>query len=563
LKELGCIRPRKSSTRAAIERAADDSRKLRTALWRHLDPGKVGQVDSLTLTVFFHVLLGAVDEEIQCLQNLPADGLPLPPAPHASDDDGNTAGDIPSIFEAVAVDENNVKESVRPDAGSCNLTSTEACGAGEDSNADGRRVIELLMRFDSKQLQTEFQQLYLDRLHFASSLATHAAVKPAQDSRIEMSSTSRGLAERAMQRQRSDAGGGMSSHIDLMLWKHNQKGAKREQYKMRKDASEIESCTFHPSVASRRPNTVTGDAHDRLYAIAQERKDKHEAKVAVREQARLEKEQEICTFKPDLSKSVRSFTKQKPGVPCAVGLRGFEECTHRIRKAFTDQSQVRRVLGERSTPLTNLESADNSKPNSNGNQSSSSVHPLDGPSISARRRNCAVLNDSRHTSPLPRSCCTSIPDPQVQKPSLPGLRPKQSCTCPPPEDKRGGGITPPPATSRRAISADPCIASDDALQPSTGNFWDWKVPEGRSNLVPRLDLPSEDLRPAIVHVEVSLHPGKPSERLVLREGETITDAATAFAVKHHLTPNLLHRLRTLLEDLMAEQEQNLLNDLDN
>ena len=40
-----------------------EKKRLKLALWRYLDPEGTGSCDLLTLTVFFHVLMGAVDEE--------------------------------------------------------------------------------------------------------------------------------------------------------------------------------------------------------------------------------------------------------------------------------------------------------------------------------------------------------------------------------------------------------------------------------------------------------------------------------------------------------------------
>jgi len=72
LKRFGSLRSAKAPTPLAAERAAEESRRLRAAMWRHLDPNGDGYVDFLTLTVFLHVLMGAVDEEVQCSHSLTA-----------------------------------------------------------------------------------------------------------------------------------------------------------------------------------------------------------------------------------------------------------------------------------------------------------------------------------------------------------------------------------------------------------------------------------------------------------------------------------------------------------
>lgn len=60
--------------------------------------------------------------------------------------------------------------------------------------------------------------------------------------------------------------------------------------------------------------------------------------------------------------------------------------------------------------------------------------------------------------------------------------------------------------------------------------------------------------PPLVYVEVNIAPGKPPERLVLREGQTPAEAAAEFAVMHHLSPQLAQRLHELLKELLMNPE---------
>jgi len=52
--------------------------------------------------------------------------------------------------------------------------------------------------------------------------------------------------------------------------------------------------------------------------------------------------------------------------------------------------------------------------------------------------------------------------------------------------------------------------------------------------------------PPLFFVDVTLAPGQPPERIVLREGQSITEVAATFAAKHVLTPSLAQRLHTVL-----------------
>jgi len=60
--------------------------------------------------------------------------------------------------------------------------------------------------------------------------------------------------------------------------------------------------------------------------------------------------------------------------------------------------------------------------------------------------------------------------------------------------------------------------------------------------------------PPIVFVEVNIAPGRPPEKLVLREGQSPAEAAAEFAVMHRLSPHLAQRLHVLLKELMAKPD---------
>jgi hypothetical protein len=64
----------------------------------------------------------------------------------------------------------------------------------------------------------------------------------------------------------------------------------------------------------------------------------------------------------------------------------------------------------------------------------------------------------------------------------------------------------------------------------------------------------KDVAPPLVYVEVNIEPGKPPERLVLREGQTPAEAAAEFAVTHHLPPQLAQRLHEHLKVLLMNPD---------
>merc|ERR1712100_697053 len=61
--------------------------------------------------------------------------------------------------------------------------------------------------------------------------------------------------------------------------------------------------------------------------------------------------------------------------------------------------------------------------------------------------------------------------------------------------------------------------------------------------------------PPLLFVDVNIAPGQPPERIVVHEGQSITEVAADFAAKHVLTPVLAQRLHALLREVLARQEQ--------
>jgi len=64
----------------------------------------------------------------------------------------------------------------------------------------------------------------------------------------------------------------------------------------------------------------------------------------------------------------------------------------------------------------------------------------------------------------------------------------------------------------------------------------------------------ESQPPPLLYVDVNIAPGQPPERIVLREGQSVTEVAADFAAKHVLTPALAQRLHGLLKEVLQKQE---------
>jgi len=358
LMNFGVLLPPKSQTPIALERAAEESRRLRVALWRYLDPDKLGYVDFLTLTVFLHVLMGAVDEEAACLNSLSsAQGPQIEEIPVSAS--ATTSGSSHGL---------NKSNNLRNATGTNSLTAiveeddtisprmpvaVAAASAAAAADPEGKRICELLIRFDARRLRAEFKQLYLDRMHYAQQSFQHQ--KPEEpEHQPELDPKSRVLAEKVVNRQREDAGDSVQSHSQLMHWRHSHYEAKKEEQRVLKEMQEAQKCTFQPELVATSSQNIRARAHsaeraqgslyNRLYNHSVARQRIREQKAVESENIRNEQELSTCTFRPDLKKSVRSYTKNPSGSP---QIRGFDESKQRNRRAFAASTQKRRFLDDR------------------------------------------------------------------------------------------------------------------------------------------------------------------------------------------------------------------------
>jgi len=333
LKNFGVLRSPKTTDTVLIDRFCEDTQKLCVALWRHLDPEKTGSTRFLTLTVFFHVLMGAVDEEAQCLHNLSsAKQHEEVDAIQAAEQEQQKIGDF--------TEESSANEAA----------AAAAAAAAEAADPEGRDICALLMRFDPRQLRQEFHSLYVQRMHHN---VNYPAPAPRASPSLELCTNSRILADRVVRRQRDSAGaegqplGG--SHVDLLHWRHMQAEQRKEELRDHLDARETQDCTFHPSLpsSSRRSRSADssrlGTSYNRLYAMSCAQQKEREAKTLAAQQARFTKELSMCTFTPDIKRR-RAHSQQSTSVMMP---RGYTDCTQRLRRAFVAQATKRRLLEDR------------------------------------------------------------------------------------------------------------------------------------------------------------------------------------------------------------------------
>lgn len=729
LRHFGCLKVPKASTPMALERSAEDSRKLRVALWKHLDPHQIGYVDFLTLTVFFHVLMGAVDEEAQCLHNLStahqmqnfqqsagstnaessvaaaaaaalAGGAAgsqsdRPLLSYGSPEAGSSSCGLGAIYEegidigAQVVSDADTDDLCSPTTplqvglrselgdspgisprgyspGRAPDAVSAASAAVASADPEGPRICELLMRFDPKLLRAEFKQLYLDRLHGqnapASAVGDDSVALTQQVQAPELNSRSLALAERVVQRQRDDAGGQLSSHAELLHWRLAQSEAKKSAQRARREVEEVQGCTFHPSLRTARrsasveriPSTLP--PHARLYANASRRQQEREAKAAMLEHRRSEREREACTFRPDTSKSGRSYQRHGSASSPAMGghPRGYDQCKQRMRRAFAGHVQKKRLLEERFLPIDAASMAEpevqDRRPQSARTSTGSVLQEVELPSAAMllpaptlQPQTAPAMTSpsgAAASAPAPAAPCTTgtpaaatvstsspssrrvaasprgarAPTGRVrgqQKPpqgagrDVPrvGARPRSggpskgvvsasaNGTAGPAASAAvsaamaaamaGGMATAPAVSSTSPTSGVPPAkahqkggASSPTYATNTGSGGNaevqysnvvqseatpGKVVEKNESCTNRegkfaseADEPSNP--PPIVYVEVNIAPGRPPEKLVLREGQSPAEAAAEFAVLHRLSPNLAQRLHLLLKELMNKPD---------
>eukprot|EP00440_Ansanella_granifera_P065616 gb/GFBE01071162.1/.p1 GENE.gb/GFBE01071162.1/~~gb/GFBE01071162.1/.p1 ORF type:complete len:649 (+),score=99.46 gb/GFBE01071162.1/:1-1947(+) len=580
-----CMRPRRSGHEASPTADDAESVQLQSALWRHLDPNKVGQTDLLTLTVFFHVLMGAVDEAAQGASHGlgspgPAEEFGMSPVKSSPSRLSPRSGSEGSNAALQSINEEGGLEAGDAQRGRAGLQMNMASAAQDD---EGRRIVELLLRFDPIRLRTEFQPLYSHRMHYQSHQEKKQAPKEEEPVVMNPSidSQSRILAARLMQRERGESG--KATHADILLWRHSQTEAKKQDKRAQRKTEEVSSCTFRPRCNQVRPSenhvevmTPAGATRaEVLYARGLAEKERREAKVAEGEKARAGAEIRDCTFQPNTSKSVRSYHRAHDG-PAAVP-RGFYESRQRLRAANEVREKVQQQKEDRLARITptpyqvalgssmsaTASSSAFGEANSHGRDPRGELSPglptvrEDPP---GRRRSTSpkiAWGSSSGASVRQRSAGHATARTHHQQgsgQSLAHSMPARSSSQPPPsmpafghpEDAAGNnGVL---VSAREGSShALPTVSEDSAAGP----------PADASSPAPRHGEASEeekDGQPPVLYVDVNIAPGQPPERIVLREGQSVSEVAAEFAAKHVLTPVLAQRLHALLREVVQRQE---------
>mmetsp|Transcript_71217 Transcript_71217/g.123657 ORF Transcript_71217/g.123657 Transcript_71217/m.123657 type:complete len:1152 (-) Transcript_71217:105-3560(-) len=636
LVRFGCLKDKapktsgsKNSEGHTAAQAAEESRKLSGALWRHLDHQKAGSIDLLTLTVFFHVLMGAVDGADDSVgktaPNFPpmstvdeealAESTKESPRTSPGSSQRRGASSSPTIrTRSESADMNGTEGGIK--SGECKSEGNSTAKSNDASpgrrasggplaaifeeegkdlpgspvprldaseplnvsvDDEGHRICELLVRFDPFRLRSEFRQLYLHRLH--NKLAEKSSLDKSEDSQVlvpDINSQSRAIAEKLIERQKGESGGTLTQHADLLLWRHNQVEAKKEEKRTAAKNEEIDGCTFRPKTNAKKddgPLEVTAKGSSRyevLYARALADKERKDARAQADAKARSKDEVKGCTFKPDTGKSERSYNRSNDNtVPVP---RGFYETRQRLREAHEVHRQKNQQKEERLSKITPVSGK------------VSIINSLAPPATAAEKSPAPALGGVDPSSPL-----LPVAEEQDRRRPLTVERrrsgdPPRSARSPSGRQSPRGGQ--PQSARGRSNAANHSPAPNSTASPSTprdntanrqaapvvsssgggaqsngekagggsGSTAGTGAAAGSTAPTPAAAEDEESQPPPLLYVDVNIAPGQPPERIVLREGQSVTEVAADFAAKHVLTPALAQRLHGLLKEVLQKQE---------
>lgn len=561
--------------------ADDETSKLRVALWRHLDPKKMGYTDLLTLTVFFHVLMGAVDDAARASQGLVRDAA----ASGIVEERGARTNGFASSESAPQLSAISEEAFAQRQTGS-SIPASPLRVAEDD---EGRRILELLLRFDPLKLRSEFQQIYLHRMHYQAmqDKKDHQTEK-GQGSEVvppKIDAHSQAMAAKVLERQRGLCGKQVQSHAEILLWRHSQVEAKKEEKRAKAKLDEVSGCTFKPKSYTQRTHenhveitTPHGSTRTEvLYARGLAEKEKREAKALEDAQARIHAEVEGCTFRPKIVKSVKSYHRSHEGVAQAPVPRGFYETRQRLRaaneankaKLHQKEDRMARVVpvgsagAVGSTSVLNVSvNPDLSRRDASGSNDRVGLAPV-AEDLGPRVRPAAA----KAATPRPRSANASSTGPasaRARPRSRDGQVPMRSQSQP----IRASSAETLPMSSREAygmgLGLKPERSADETLsrEPHSQDQLDPYSPSsatcgpGFGAVETNRESAAEaeaTLPPPLLYVDVNIAPGQPPERIVLREGQSVNEVAADFAAKHVLTPVLAQRLHQLLREVLTQR----------
>jgi len=572
-----CTRPRRADGQALSPQEEVEASRLRSTLWRHLDPLKTGHTDLLTLTVFFHVLMGVVDEATRAIKRGSTEDPASPGAPAGEGSPG-----LEAIYE---------------EAGQAAELGHGAAGAGVCEDDEGRRITELLLRFDATRLRSELQPLYVHRMHYQSQQEKKEP-DDAQAFKFEIDSQSRVMAAKLTERQRGESGKDLPTHADVLHWRYSQTQEKKEQARIQAKVDEAISCTFRPKTTSPRElyvdiTTPPGASRaEVLYARGLAEKERRDAKVVENERMQKTAETRDCTFRPCTADSKKSYHKAHDGQAQAPVPRGFYETRQRLRAANEIRGQRLQQqedrLGRCEPPGAHKahptsSSATSSVPSSPGAHGRLSNSPGSGEVSSSGLPTVAedLPPGSARRSVSPKLAWGQPGSNTRQRSAGAGTSPRGPLAA---GGNRGnpGGIRGTSAGAQRTRSGPPGRAGrtppQGAQDPAANSGA--VAPSGGANdvseaLPPALEVPApavaeaveiQEVVPAVddspkpapapmLYVDVNIGPSQPPERIVLHEGQSVNEVAAEFAAKHVLTPVLAQRLHALLKEVVQRQGQ--------
>lgn len=347
-------------------------------------------------------------------------------------------------------------------------------------------------------------------------------------------SKSRAMADELLKKQKGESG--TATHPELLMWRHRKAEERKAELRSKIRTQEVSGCTFRPKcnpakqVGSKEGQveilTPAGSTRaEVLYERGLADKKEREKKVRESEKAKTTEEVRGCTFQPNLSKSVKSYTKAHQPAATQVP-RGFYETRQRIRAAY----EVReRALQQREDRMARIE------PTVPYQATGTASAPIVGRSPRQSRGTSALspVSEERlqRSSPKRSGRPHSGPATAPERRERPGQGRRLSYTPPrrhPPEEDTVAG-------SGRGVSPD-AVASDNARSPGTGEA-----------------MQDQEKQP-MLYVDVNVTPGQPPERIVLFQGQNISEVAAEFAAKHVLTPAMAQKLHSLLREVVLKQE---------
>eukprot|EP00443_Scrippsiella_acuminata_P000932 CAMPEP_0115209730 /NCGR_PEP_ID=MMETSP0270-20121206/21884_1 /TAXON_ID=71861 /ORGANISM="Scrippsiella trochoidea, Strain CCMP3099" /LENGTH=957 /DNA_ID=CAMNT_0002623367 /DNA_START=69 /DNA_END=2942 /DNA_ORIENTATION=- len=569
---FGCLRPRRIGSESDPMAAADfdeENARVCAALWRHLDPEGTGHTDLFTLTVFFHILMGAVDETALA--------------------GGAGSGSVATAGVAAA----GVEGDAIPDVAEPVTAATAPLKMPPEDAASGAQpgILELFQRWDPHRIRAEFQNLYIQRMYLQRQQQEkhNGEGTELQPTAPEMNLQSRVLAAKVIEREKDAAAGErpIQTHADLLMWRHTQVEAKKEERRTQAKKNEVSGCTFRPKTSPRPKDlqaqiaTPSGATRSEvLYARAVADRERQEARAELDRSERSRAEVRDCTFRPNTARSERSFQRVhqpevfKDTVSTSKPMpRGFHEARERLRAAGESQRLQRQMQEDRlarveavGTAATTASSARSPRAAVEGGARSTNPKRASTTCSSGKEKlaNSARGRQFAQTVPMSRVHGSVSPTRKESRGRGPmpvsarGARPSSqqpARSTVPAEREMPSGSTSARAQARPPATSTPSQSSPASAAPTHTSMTTQGVEVDQSCDETSMGFHGTDTLTPILHVDVNIAPGEPLQRLSLYDGQSVHEAATEFADKHGLAPGMVQRLQSMLEELVQRQQK--------